>query len=269
MRLIGNWVQLQLENLQNIVSIAKFEKRALHQNNYFGLLWEFLNPAIQIIIYYIIFGIRLSEPLAFKSNVPYIYWMLIGIIPWFYMSSSIVLGASSIHSNLSLISKTHFPVEILPTISVVKGLNSFFSMLGLFLLLFITEGYTPTWQWMQLLYYLFVMILFLTTLSILFSVITVLFRDFQFIVNSVMRLLFFVSGAVVDVNTGTDSLFTKLFKLNPFVYIIEGFRDSLLSRTWFYLDVWWSIYFWSLLMLLLFSGLYLINKYKAEFVEYM
>ncbi|EUJ16926.1 Teichoic acid translocation permease protein tagG, partial [Listeria aquatica FSL S10-1188] len=60
------------------------------------------------------------------SDIPYIYWMLIGLIPWFYMSSSIVSGAGSICQNLGLIAKTHFPIEILPTIAVVKGLNSFF-----------------------------------------------------------------------------------------------------------------------------------------------
>lgn len=255
--------------MKNIFYIARFEKKALHQNNFFGLFWEFLNPAIQISIYYIIFGIRLNGPMTLKSDTPYIYWMLIGIIPWFYISSSIVAGANSIHSNLSLISKTHFPVEILPTISVIKGLNSFFSMMGLFLVLFISKGYIPTLQWIQLVYYLFSMILFLIAFSVLTSVITVIFRDFQLIINSVMRLLFFISGAVVDVNTHPESLLTKLFKLNPFVYIIEGFRDAILSRKWFFSDIWWTSYFWSILLLILFFGLCLIKKYKNDFVEYM
>ncbi|EUJ20967.1 ABC transporter permease [Listeria aquatica] len=89
----------------------------------------------------------------------------------------------------------------------------------------------------------FLTVLFLMTISLFTSVLTVIFRDFQLIINSAMRLLFFVSGAVIDVTANENSILTKLFKLNPFVYLVEGFRDALLSREWFFEKTWWTIYF--------------------------
>ncbi|MHC5250866.1 ABC transporter permease [Listeria kieliensis] len=269
MNTLITWGKVHLLNWNKIFRLAKFDKKAMHQNHFFGLFWEFLSPALQIIIYYVVFGLRLGGHAVLPSGVPYLYWMLIGIIPWFYMSSSIVSGAASIYSNLGLLSKTAFPVEILPTISVIKGLNSFFTMFGLFLILYVGSGFYPTLKWLQLIYYFLLTVLFLMTISLFTSVITVVFRDFQLIINSAMRLLFFISGAVIDVTANENSILTKLFKLNPFVYLVEGFRDALLSREWFFEKTWWTIYFFSIMLFILLMGVYLMNHYKSKFTEYM
>ncbi len=269
MRPLLSWGKTQVSNLDKIILIARFDQKANHQNHVFGLLWEFLSPAIQIIIYYLVFGIRLNGQTVIHSDIPYIYWMLTGLIPWFYMSASIVAGAGSITRNLNLIAKTHFPVEILPTIAVVKGLNGFFVMQTLFLLLFISQGFLPTLEWLQLIYYFFCMLLFLLALAVLTSAITVIFRDLQLFITSAMRLLFFISGAVVNVAAHPDSFFTKVLTLNPFVYIIEGFRDALLSRGWFFDEPFRAVYFFSFVLIILLTGIYITNKYRANFVEYM
>lgn len=269
MKSLLTWGKIQASNVDKVILISQFEQKANHQNHLFGLFWEFLSPAIQIIIYYLVFGIRLNGQTIIHSDIPYIYWMLIGIIPWFYISSSIVAGAGSISRNLSLISKTHFPIEILPTIAIVKGLNSFFAMLGLFLILFVSQGFLPTLEWLQVFYYFPCMVLFLLALAVLTSAITVVFRDLQLIINAAMRLLFFISGAVVNVTAHPESLLTKVLSLNPLVYIIEGFRDAFLSRGWFFDDPWRAVYFFSFLLIVLVTGIYITEKYQSDFVEYI
>ncbi|MBA3925423.1 ABC transporter permease [Listeria rustica] len=269
MNILVNWCRVQLYSTSKIIRVARFDKKSAHQNHFLGLFWEFLSPTIQIVIYYLIFGLRLGGQNMVNSDVPYVYWMLIGVIPWFYMSSSINAGANSISSNLNLISKTKFPVEILPTISIVKGLTSFFSMFGLFLCLFIGTGNFPTVSWLQLIYYFFAMLLLLLSVSTLNAVVVIFFRDYQLIISSTLRLLFFISGVVIDVSTHPDSLLTKILHLNPFVYVIEGFRDALLSRGGILDHPWWGIYFFSVTFLILLIGIYVTNRYKRYFVEYM
>ncbi|MBC1233432.1 ABC transporter permease [Listeria booriae] len=268
MKILIDWCHTQFSNYGKVFRIASFEKKAAHQSHFLGLFWEFLSPTIQIVIYYLIFGMRLGGRQMMESGVPYIFWMFIGVIPWFYMSASINTGVNSISSNLNLISKTKFPVEILPTMSVVRGLNGFFTMMGLFLCLYIGTGHFPDVYWVQLIYYFFAMILLMVALATLNSVISLIFRDYQLIVSSTMRLLFFVSGAVINISTHPESLMTKLFMLNPIVYIVEGFRDALLSRAWMFDHIWWSIYFFGVTLLILLAGVYMTNKYKNYFVEY-
>ncbi|MBO0432288.1 MULTISPECIES: ABC transporter permease [Enterococcus] len=269
MKLLFSWLKLQILNIPRILRITHFDKKSINKSYSFGFFWEFLSPTIQILIYYFVFGVRLKGQTMINSQIPYIDWMLIGMIPWFYISSSIVVGSGSIYQNLNLISKTKFPVEILPTISILKGLNSFFTMMGLFLFYFIIQGFYPTLEWIQLIYYFFCMIISLLAISVVTSAITVMFRDLQPLISSSMRLLFFISGTVINVSSNTDSRLAKLLLLNPFVYIIEGFRDALLSRGWFFHNIPKMAYFFSSVALILLVGIYITEKYKNDFVEYM
>lgn len=259
----------QIKNFDKIFRLAKFEQKAMLQSHYLGRLWVYLSPAIQIIVYYIVFGLRTGTGSYTNSTTPYIYWMLMGMIPWFYISSSIIAGAASITSNLNLLIKTNFPISILPSISLVKGVNTFFTMLSLFLIYFIIGGDKPTIMWFQFGYYFIAMVFFLFTVSLLNASITVIFRDYQLIINSSMRLLLFLSGAVIDVTNHPESLTSQILKLNPFVYLIEGFRDTFFSRAWFFENIWWMVYFWSFSFALLVISAYVYNSYKDYFVEYM
>lgn len=262
-------IREQWQHLDTIIRLTKYDKKSAHQSHYLGLFWEFLSPAIQIAIYYIVFGLRLHGKTMLDSDVPYIYWMLMGVIPWFYISSSIVTGANAIYSNLGSIMKTNFPISTLPSISIIKGLTSYFSMLSIFLGCFILQGYYPTWQWLQFFYYFIAMIVLLFAFSLLNSAISVVFRDYQLIISSMMRLLFFISGAVIDISEKPHSLITELLRLNPFVYLIEGFRDAFLNRGWFWQDPWWLLYFWGVTGLILFIGAQVHKAYKNYFIEYM
>ncbi|EUJ42132.1 teichoic acid s permease, partial [Listeria riparia FSL S10-1204] len=75
--------------------------------------------------------------------------------------------------------------------------------------------------------------------------------------------------AVMDVTAHPDSLLTKALKLNPIVYVIEGFRDAFLSREWFFQDVWWSLYFWGVTLLVLGVGAMLHLQFKDRFMDYL
>lgn len=41
----------QIKNFGTISRISKYEERATYQSHYLGLVWQFLNPAIQVGIY--------------------------------------------------------------------------------------------------------------------------------------------------------------------------------------------------------------------------
>ena len=83
----------QFENFGIIRRISKYEEKATYQSHYLGLVWQFLNPAIQVGIYYLVFGLGLHQGRQ-VDGVPFIIWMLIGIIAWFFINSSI-LGSSN------------------------------------------------------------------------------------------------------------------------------------------------------------------------------
>ena len=71
------------------------------------------------------------------------------------------------------------------------------------------------------------MLLFCITL--LTSTISIIIRDFQQILQFIMRMMFFILPLVWDTSKLSNFIETIL-KLNPFYYIIEGFRDTFLGR---------------------------------------
>ena len=55
-----------------------------YKNSFLGVLWSFVNPLLQIIVYAIIF------PLIMKSDIEYyVVFMVCGLIPWNYFSTVI------------------------------------------------------------------------------------------------------------------------------------------------------------------------------------
>ena len=128
----------QILNFHLIVRLATYDIKGKYQMHYLGAFWQFLNPILRILTYWIVFGLgmRSGQPIG---DTPYIIWMLVGLIPWFFISPSIMQGSNSIYQRVNLVSKMKFPVSILPTISIVGNAFSFIIMLIILILLLYTN----------------------------------------------------------------------------------------------------------------------------------
>ena len=74
------------EKRQLIWTLAKADFKKRFIGSYMGIFWVFMQPVVSIIIYYFVFQI------GFKSNpvedLPYVLWLMPGVIPWFFFESS-------------------------------------------------------------------------------------------------------------------------------------------------------------------------------------
>ncbi|PLS56846.1 ABC transporter permease [Carnobacterium maltaromaticum] len=269
MRSAINVIYLQFVNWKLILRLSKFERKAIFGSYRLGNLWVFLNPLIQIAVYYLIFGVATSRGAVSENNIPYILWLLAGIIPWFYISSNIIQGANAIYSQLAIISKTNMPATILPTVVLVNNLNNLIVMGSiLFLVAFLTNRLLYMNLYL-LLYYTFSMLIFVFSLNLLTSTITILLRDFQLILNSSTRLLIFVSGVILQFNLSPDSLLYKLLQLNPILFIIQGFRQGMFGIQ--KAEITWinHFYFWNFIIVLYSVGAFIHTKYRRNYSNYI
>lgn len=266
-------IKEQINNFGMIRRMSKYEEKATYQSHYLGLIWQFLNPAIQIGIYYLVFGLGVKKNQS-VDGVPYIIWMLVGIIAWFFLSSSILGTSNSIYRQIGMVSKMKFPVSVLPTINISSNFVSYRWMMVVMFASMFLFGVYPTVYWLQYFYYLFCMVVFLFAFGLLSSTITVLVRDYHIMLQSILRLLFYLSGAIWDVRslvgTGSKSwLFVRLLELNPLYYIISGFRESFLSTGWVWQRGAQTFFFWAVTLLILFVGSHLHMKFRARFVDFV
>lgn len=268
MKVTFRTIRDQFTHLGMIFRIARYEDRASYQSHYLGLLWEIINPLIQVGTYYLIFGVALKGSRGDSGGVPFFVWLVLGMVTWLFISQVITRGSKVIVNKVQLVSKMKFPLNILPSINIASGLTGYVVMLAVALILLFNQGVYPTIMWVQFIYYFICMMAFLYALTLFTSTLTVLFRDMQFIIQSVMRLLFYVSGAIWSIDRMPESI-QNVFKLNPMLYLVDGFRDVFLSRAWFWEAPALSIYFWAITLFLLVAGSVLHDKFKENFIDYV
>ena len=265
----------QFLSLPLIIRLAAYETKSKYQMNYLGVLWQFLNPLIQMLAYWFVFGIGIrksSEMITGVGEVPFIIWMLAGLIPWFFISPTILDGSNSVYKRINMVAKMNFPISSLPSVAIAANLFSYFVMMAIYVIVLLAFGIYPNLHWLEYIYYLFCMIVFMFAFSLFNSTISVLVRDYQFLLQSATRLMFFLLPIFWDISTQLGDkhpTMLSVIKLNPLFYIIDGFRNSFFGGDWFFEDVTYTLYFWALTLLILTVGSILHMKFRDKFVDFL
>lgn len=256
-----------------IIRMSVFETKGMYQLHYLGSFWQILNPMIQITIYWLVFGlgIRGGSPIMTSiGEVPFFLWMLMGLIPWFFINPSMIQGSNSIYQRISLVSKMNFPVSLLPTVKIVSNSFQFFTLMFLLFLVLMVYGFYPTIYFVQIIYYLICLFVFLFSFTLLSSTIATLIRDYQSLLQSMVRMILYLSPILWNPSgENVPQWFANILKLNPIYYIVEGFRDSFLARQWFFEDPVYLCYFWVLTLTLLIIGTNAHLKFRNNFMDYL
>jgi teichoic acid transport system permease protein len=267
MRFVLQIIRDIVKNYHLIYRLATYDIKNKYQMHYLGILWQILNPAIQIGIYWTIFGlgIRGGRPV---DGVPFFIYLIVGLIPWNFISPGIIQGSNSIYSRVNMVSKMNFPVSILPTITIFSNLFGFLIMLAMLGLGLIVYGINPGIYLLQLPYYILAMIVFIFSVTMLTSTISIIIRDFQLMLQPIMRMMLYFLPILWD-TSNLPQVIQTIFKLNPIYYLIEGFRKTFLKHEWFFADLTYTIYFWSVTLLVLLIGAVVHNKFKHKFIDFL
>ena len=230
-----------------------------YKNSFLGVLWSFVNPLLQIIVYAIIF------PLIMKSDIEYyVVFMVCGLIPWNYFSTVINRTSFTMIENRNIIKKVYFPREILP-ISVVTSETVTFLISSILILLF-TLGYGLGLT-INIVFYpliLLVQYVLLIGISLIVSSVTVYFRDLQHFIGVLLQLFFYATPIVYAVDTIPEN-FRWILKYNPMTYIIEGYRDIFWGQT--APDISTLLIVLAIGIVLCILGYLIFNKLQKKFAE--
>lgn len=253
--IIGSW--------QIMVRVALFDYKLRNKDSYLGRLWEILTPLMQIGTYWFVFGIGLRHGRN-VDGYPYLLWMLSGIIPWFCISSSITKGAGSIFAKAVVITKLGYPIATVPIGAVLTEIFGFSFTLIILEVVFLCYGYLPDFGYLNLIYYVLYMFLFLASLALVTSVFTMVARDFQKLLSSLIRLLFYLTPILWDMSD-MPSIYQRMVQVSPVYYIVKGFRESMLYHVPFYVHWKEMIIEWVVLVVLFLAGCYLQERFRNRF----
>lgn len=248
--------------------LSVYELRSLTSGNYLGAAWEIINPAIQILIYWFVFGYGIRQREAI-GDIPYFQWMFAGILVWFFINQSVMKASKSIYSKIRMLSKMNFPMSVIPNYVIFSQFYPHLILLAVGMLLLQLVGFPISIYYLQLPLYIVALLMFLFSLSLITSTLTTIARDVQMLLQSVMRMLLYLSPILWPPTLLPDS-FQFWVKLNPFYYIVEGYRYSLLGQGWYFLEnPLYTLYFIAITSLTFIVGSYLHVKFRSQFIDFL
>jgi teichoic acid transport system permease protein len=258
-----------LQNRQLIWKLAKNDFKTRYAGSYLGIVWAFVQPVITVLLYWFVFTVALpSRAVAVKGDIeiPYILWLIAGIVPWFFFSEALSNGTNALLEYNYLVKKVVFKISILPIIKIISALF----VHGFFLLftvgLFACYGYYPDLYTLQIFYYSACMFVFVLGLCYITCSIIIFFRDLGQIISIALQVGIWATPILWNITTLSPRL-RIIFKLNPMNYIVEGYRDSLIDKIWFWENFYSTAYFWILTMCVFAFGAIIFKRLKIHFAD--
>lgn len=247
-----------------ITELVKRDFMTRYVTSSLGIVWAFAQPIIEIALLTIIFQYIFHRPEL--DGIPFSLWIIAGLIPWYFLSQSLKAATGSVLEYNYLVKKVVFRVSILPIVKIFSQLLIHTIFLVLYCILFLALQQSPSIFILQVPYYLLAGVLLLLGTSWLTAAVAVFVRDVKQLIEVATRI-FFWATPIIWLDTQLPTPLNILLKLNPMYYIINGYRESFLTHTWFWEHPVWTTSFWIFVILLLGIGSIVFMKLRPHFAD--
>ena len=198
---------------------VKKEIRGKYKASFLGVLWSFINPLLQVVVYAIVF------PYIMRVKTDnYLIFLICGIIPWTWFTTSISNGTTCILTNSNLIKKVYFPRAILPISIVTSGLVNFLISCIIILIFVLGGGLGLSWHLVFLPFIVLIKSIITLAFTFLLSAFNVYVKDVEYIVVFLLNMAFYATP-VLYASEMFSGWFLWVFKLNPMAHLINAYRD--------------------------------------------
>ena len=233
--------------------------RTRYKASFFGFLWTFINPFLQLVVYSVVFSTIMRMGI---KNFP--MFLFVVLLPWIFFANSTQEATGLIVNNSNIIKKVYFPREILPLASVSAGLiNMVLSFFIAFVALFLFH-IPLTMSIIALPLVIAIEFIFTLGVSLLIAAANVYFRDIEHIWGILVMAWFYLTPIVYPINM-VPAQYLKYLFLNPMVTFTEAYRDILYYGVFPYLPGLGILTVMSILVLIF--GYMVFNHLSKGFAE--
>lgn len=257
---------LVFKNRRMLLSLIKSDFKNRYLGNHLGIIWAFIQPLVMVAVYWFVFtkGFRASA----VSNVPFLLWLLAGMVPWFLLNDAIISSSNAITSQSFMVKKIVFEVKLLPLVKIGSAIIVNLAFWLLLLIICFAYGYYPNLWWLQLIYYMICIIALSMSLGLLFSAIMPFLPDIGQVISVAFQVMFWATPVMWNENMMlTHHKYQYIVKLNPFAYIVTGFRNTLINQISFWHNYNQMIYFWVFVIITYWLGNRTFNKLRPHFAD--
>ena len=259
------FIKTVIKNRKLIWQLGRNDFKNRFANTSLGAIWGFLQPFVFMITYAIVFQFILKT--GSSGQYPYAVWFFPGMAMWQWMNDSILTASNSIRTYSYLVKKVVFPVDIIPTISIVAS-----SFVGLFLIVLavvicLIYGYLP--NVLTLIYVIIAAYCFIIAFTRFTSAVTTVVPDFGNLLGIVMQLFFWFTPVIwnLDMLSEHETILT-IMKCTPFTYLVTTFRQVFMSEDIIFANNgMFTIAFWVITILMFIWGNSVFKRTKKDFAD--
>ena len=200
---------------------VKKDIRGRYKASVLGVLWSFINPLLQVLVYAIVF------PYLMKGAADhYVVYLVTGIIPWTFFQTVVNQCTTSIKSNSGIIKKVYFPRIILMLSAFLSGLINFFISCVIIVVFCLIFGMGISWHIVLVPLIAVTEGLFGLALGTIFGAIDAYIQDTEYIVNFILMMAMYGAPIIYEINIFPQgSKIGALIQINPMTKIMNAYRD--------------------------------------------
>lgn len=188
----------------------------------FGVLWVILQPLLMMSVFVVVFSKVAKLPST--ETLPYPILVLLGLLPWRLISTTVSMYSESLVLNNMLISKVYLPRLIIPLSTLPVVLVEFGVSVGIFIVMAIWYGLTPSLIGLiSIPFLLLLSILLASGWGILLAAANVYYRDVRYAIPFLIQVATYLSPVGYTAELVPEK-WQFLYGLNPVVGVIESFR---------------------------------------------
>lgn len=248
-----------------ILVLTEKELKAKYKRSFLGYIWSLINPLFMGLVIYVAF----SEIMKFKVE-NYSFYLLTGLFVWQWIVVTVNNSLYSYLHNATIIKKVNFDRKLLNVAILNSESMHFLTSLPVLLLIYlISHKVSNISMHIHVSILLFpiafvVTYVFLLGLSLIVSVVNVIFRDIERITNVLLQVLFYTSPIVYPKDLPPEK-YRIIIELNPITHVVEVWRALFTGN----LNLKEIIIFLAIAIATISLGLFVHEKLKYKMVEYL
>jgi len=218
-RLVEIWQSREL-----IAFLIRKELKVRYKNSVLGFLWSFLNPALILGVYYVVFKYFLPNHV-----VLFAIYLFAGLLPWNLFNNSLISSAGVLVAHAGIVKKVSFAREILALAQVGTAICYFFFQSCIMVVFLVGFQVIPAWRYLPVaLLALVCDIVLSAALAVFLSAVNVYLRDVQHLIEVLLVALFFSPPIVYQFASVAQKLSRHgllwVYLANPLVVIVLSFQ---------------------------------------------
>lgn len=223
---LGRILRSYVEHRRLVSALAWRELTDMHAGEGAGALWIVVHPVVLMIVYAFLFTVALKVRIGDKSSGDYVVYLFAGLAPWFLTQDVMARSCSVMLSNISIVKKVMFPLDVLVAKTILASLiaQSILLIVVCAVALFV-KAHIP-WTFALLPILAIIHITLLIGLGLFFSAISPYFRDTPELVRIFLTVNMYFMPVMYLPNWIPEKL-QFILTANPFSHLIWCYQDAI------------------------------------------